>query len=127
MDARSPIHTSEILEIDTPGNPPCTRFRLAQNGSPVVFQTDKDCSADTFARTFRFLQSDQLGGGVRYPALTIVRQFYLEPARPPFEQVKFHACVQRILETIGIALAVALPGNDILCGDYTAHSLGCVP
>ncbi len=41
------------------------------------------------------------------------------------KQLKFSACVQRILEAFGIALPIALAGNDILRSDYAALSLGC--
>ena len=67
---------------------------------------------------------NEVCGLVWYPGVGIVGEFYVEPAGAAFEEVKFCAGVERLLETGSIVLAVALAGDDLVGGDDTADSGG---
>ena len=65
---------------------------------------------------------NEVCGLVGYPCVGIVGEFYVEPAGAAFEEVKFCAGVERLLETGSIVLAVALAGDDLVGGDDTAKT-----
>ncbi len=70
------------------------------------------------------MRLNEVRGVVGDPGVGIVGEFYVEPAGAAFEEVKFCAVVEGVLEAGGIVLSVALAGDDLVGGDDTADSGG---
>ncbi len=67
---------------------------------------------------------NEVRGLVGYPGVGVVGEFDVEPAGAAFEEVKFCAGVEGVLEAGGIVLSVALSGYNLVGGDYSANCSG---